>query len=41
VTELDAKLDEPVPEFTFLPEGAVAKARARAQKDDQMARGDD
>jgi len=33
VTELDVKMGEPVPEFHFLPEGAVANARARAQKD--------
>ena len=30
VTELDAKLDKPVPEFTFLPDGAVAAARSKA-----------
>jgi len=33
VTELDAKLGEPVPEFTFLPDGAVEKARNTARKD--------
>jgi hypothetical protein len=31
VSELDAKLGEPVPEFSFLPPGAVAAARAKAR----------
>ena len=30
VTELDQRLDVPVPEFTFLPEGAVEAARQSA-----------
>jgi hypothetical protein len=33
VTELDAKLSRPVPEFSFLPDGAVAAARAQARDD--------
>ncbi len=33
VTELDSKMGELVPEFHFLPEGAVANARKRARKD--------
>ena len=33
VTELDAKLDEQVPEFNFLPHGAVEGARQAAKKD--------
>jgi hypothetical protein len=37
VTELDAKLDEPVPDFTFLPEGAVEAARAKARKDEMVS----
>jgi len=36
VTELDAKLDEPVPEFSFLPEGSVEGARKTAQKDQMI-----
>jgi hypothetical protein len=31
VTELDIKFDEPVPEFTFLPDGAVEAARKAAK----------
>jgi hypothetical protein len=31
VAELDAKLGEPVPEFSFLPPGVVAAARAKAR----------
>ena len=34
VTELDAKLDTPVPEFGFLPDGAVAAARKKAKADE-------
>jgi hypothetical protein len=30
VTELDERLDVPVPEFTFLPDGAVDAARKSA-----------
>ena len=37
VTELDAKLDEPVPDFTFLPKGAVEAARAKARSDDMVS----
>lgn len=33
VTELDGMLDEPVPEFSFLPDGAVAKARTKAKEE--------
>ena len=31
VTELDMRFDEPVPEFTFLPDGAVEAARKAAK----------
>ena len=34
VTELDKILEEPVPEFHFLPEGAVEKARNFAKSED-------
>ena len=34
VTELDAKLDKPVPEFSFLPDGAVAAARKKAKAEE-------
>ena len=34
VVELDKILDEPVPEFHFLPEGAVEKARNIAKSED-------
>ena len=34
VTELDAKLGTPVPEFSFLPDGAVAAARKKAKTEE-------
>lgn len=40
VAELDSKFDEPVPEFTFLPEGAVESAR-EAAKSNQLGPNDE